>query len=183
MKLFKKLMVALSVLLVIGMLAACSDGSKSKSATREGWDIYYNGQSILGEPEEDEKPMTWEDVQMGITMYGLTEGTDYSVNQSSQILTLTKSGYDKMEAMENAVDDLMNGEDSSDTYSVTYSAGEPPEEMTENEFKAYTLMFGLTAGTDYTKDTSAKTITLTASGAAKIEAFYGSLGADEDDED
>ena len=179
MKLFKKLMVALSVLLVIGMLAACSDGSKSKSATREGWDIYYNEQSILGEPEEDDEPMTWEDVQMGITMYGLTEGTDYSVNQSSQILTLTKSGYDKMEAMENAMENAMSqlGDDddidSSSVYTVKYN-GTTVTTVPEALLPMYALI--LEEDTDYTINESTKTITLTAAGYAKMKDY-------EDDED
>lgn len=176
MKLFKKLMVALSVLLVIGMLAACSDGSKSKSATREGWDIYYNGQSILGEPEEDDEPMTWKDVQMGITMYGLTEGTDYSVNQSSQILTLTKSGYDKIEAMDNAMSQLGDDDDTdpSSVYTVKYK-GATLTTVPEALLPTYALI--LEEDTDYTIDESTKTITLTDAGYAKMG------GDDEDDED
>ncbi len=176
MKLFKKLMVALSVLLVIGMLAACSDGSKSKTATREGWDIYYNGQSILGEPEEDDEPMTWEDVQRGITMYGLTEGTDYSVNQSSQILTLTKSGYDKIEAIDNAMSQLGDDDDtdSSSVYTVKYK-GSTLTTIPEALLPTYALI--LEEDTDYTIDESTKTITLTDAGYAKMG------GDDEDDED
>ena len=124
--------------------------------------------------------MTWEEVQKGITMYGLTEGTDYSVNQSSQILTLTKSGYDKMEATEKAMENAMSqlGDDddidSSSVYTVKYN-GKTVTTVPEALLPMYALI--LEEDTDYTIDESTKTITLTDEGYAKMG------GDDEDDED
>ena len=118
--------------------------------------------------------MTWEDVQMGITMYGLTEGTDYSVNQSSQILTLTKSGHDKMEAMDNAMENAMSqlGDDDdidlSSAYTVKYN-GKTVTTVPEALLPMYALI--LEEDTDYTIDESTKTITLTDAGYAIMKDY------------
>lgn len=199
MKLFKKLMVALSVLLVIGMLAACSDGNKddgddantktntvndggnSSNNTSDGYKIVYNGKILVSEDGEDEdEPMSWEEAQAMIKAMKLEETTDYTVNHTTKTITLTKSGYDKGEAMEKAMENAMSqlGDDDdidlSSVYTVKYN-GKTVTTVPEALLPMYALM--LEEDTDYTIDESTKTITLTDAGYEKMS------GDDEDDED
>ncbi len=194
MKLFKKLIVALSVLLVVGMLAACSDGNSNSgggnggggktntvnnggntnNSSTDGYKVVYNGETIY--PEEEGDPLMSETaVQNSISMYGLTETTDYSIDQSTKTVILTKSGYDKMKEMEDLLELIMNGSEEDimnaiTMYTIMYH-GEEVTEIPEILLPRYKSI--LEEGEDYTINDSTKTITLTDKGMAKMEQMAG----------
>ena len=148
MKLFKKLMVALSVLCLVGMLAACGGGAGGTSAN-DKWTIVYSGEVYADD-------LTWADVQEGIDAMDLVSPDDYTVNQGTKTVTLTASGYAKVEAFENEM--------KSDMYTVIYGENVLAT-IPAAAIPYYEAM--LIEGEDYTINESTKTITLTASGMAK----------------
>lgn len=90
-------------------------------------------------------------------MIGLNKTTDYTIDIDTLTITVTESGMEKIQDA---------------TWTISY----PDEgfEVTELEFMLLDFYesFGLVDG-DYTKDDAAKTITLTDSGWAKVQAAMG----------
>ena len=90
-------------------------------------------------------------------MLGLNKTTDYTIDIDTLTITVTESGMEKIQDA---------------TWTISY----PDEgfETTELEFMLLDFyeFFGLVDG-DYTKDDAAKTITLTDSGWAKVQAAMG----------
>ena len=156
MKLFKKLMVALSVLCLVGMLAACSDGNSDNNGggSGGGWVIMYDG-------EVYQDGLTYDDIQEGIEWMNLETPADYTINQSTKTVTLTDAGYAKVEAFEEA----MEGEE----YSIVYD-GE--ELMKLPAYVVANMGEFLEVGTDYTINESTKTITLTDEGFEKASVLF-----------
>ena len=161
MKLFKKLMVALSVLCLVGMLAACSDGNSNNNGggSGGGWVIMYDGEVYLD-------GLTYDDIQEGIEWMNLETPADYTINQSAKTLTLTDDGYAKVEAFEeNEMSENGEGNTTGDTYAVMYR-GKKVMDIPAAAVSYYQLL--LIEGTDYTVNESTKTITLTDAGMAKM---------------
>jgi len=154
MKLIKKLMLALSVLLVVGMLAACSDGAGDDDKKSDTWTIMYNGTVYADD-------LDYEDIQSGIQYMNLETPDDYSINESTKTVTLTDAGYAKVEAFEEA----MEGEE----YSIVYD-GE--EIMTLPAYVVASMGEFLEVDTDYTINESTKTITLTDEGYEKASVLF-----------
>lgn len=95
----------------------------------------------------------------------LTEGTDYTLLANKRIILLTKAGYDKIAK---GISSGNDGEQSKITYkdSNTEMTMTVPAKYLDSALNQY----GLTEGTDYTKDSSGKNATLTKSGYDKIQA-------------
>ena len=151
MKLFKKMMIALSVLCFVGMLAACSNGNSNNNGggSGGGWVIMYDGEVYLD-------GLTYDDIQEGIEGMNLETPADYTINQSPKTLTLTAAGYAKVEAFEEAME--------AEEYSIVDNGTEIVK------LPAYVVAsMGelLEEGTDYTINESTKTVTLTESGYTK----------------
>lgn len=90
-------------------------------------------------------------------MIGLNKTTDYTIDIDTLTITVTESGMEKIQDA---------------TWTISYPDG--GFEATELEFMLLDFYesFGLVDG-DYTKDDAAKTITLTDSGWAKVQAAIG----------
>ena len=95
----------------------------------------------------------------------LEKGTDYTLAANNRIILLTKAGYEKIAKGSSSGND---GEQSKITYkdSNTEMTMTVPAEYLDSTLNHY----GLTEGTDYTKDSSGKNATLTKSGYDKIQA-------------
>ena len=86
MKLFKKLIVALSVLLVVGMLAACSDGNSNSGGDNEG---------ITGDYTLTYGTITMvENISLSYIQSSGLSSSDYTV--SGKTINLTEAGFNKM---------------------------------------------------------------------------------------
>ena len=149
MKLMKKLMLALSVLLVVGMLAACSGGAGDDDKKSDTWTIMYNGRVYVDDLDDEE-------LQSGIQYMDLKTPADYTINQSTKTVTLTDAGYAKVRAFEEAIE----GEE----YSIVYNG---TEIVKLPAIVVASIGELLEEGTDYTINESTKTITLTESGYTK----------------
>ncbi|MBR4790896.1 MAG: hypothetical protein IK024_08420 [Treponema sp.] len=153
MKLFKKLILSLCALMLLGMLASCGGGAGGGEPSGDGYKVVYHGQIVNNDLDEDE-------MNMYISCCQLVEGTDYSINQSTKTITLTDSGKTKIDAYESA---LVSGE----LYDIKYNGGTLVQ-IPEGMLDMFLTNMNLVQNTDYTRDDSAHTITLTASGFEKL---------------
>lgn len=108
------------------------------------------------------------------TQYGLVEGTDYSINNDSKIITLTDSGFAKISAGSGSGSDSGSGTDAGDTedtetYYSVYHGTETIETLPESELQTFKTYF--TADEDYTIDNDSKKITLTDAGYKKYQNY------------
>lgn len=169
-KMIKKLVTALCLLAVVGMLAACSSPSSSSSDSdpvKEDYvyEFIYKGKTVA-------TGMTGKQVLEIIKEYGLKEGKDYKVDNDKKTVTFTDSGYEKATKAnqggsngkgDNAVDDCFVKCD-----------GIIINKMPQAYFDNIGKMFDIPA--DGTLSADKKTFTLTDAGLEK----YINLVADDD---
>lgn len=163
MKLFKKLMVALSVLLVIGMLAACSDGNKSDGGDENGaYTLKYDGITIT------------EGINISdMSTKGGFSSSEYSV--SGTTITLNDAGFNKM--LELFSDEAEDGESFTVIAIVVYDN----EMLMPLDKEMFDMAAdSLTEGTDYTLEKGGKIVKLTDTGYQNGGAFFGSYFDDEE---
>ena len=156
MKLFKKLILALSMLLLLGMITSCGGGAGAgggPSSSGDGYKVVYNGEIIADDLDEV-------DLQMYVTCCGLVEYTDYSIDESTKTITLTATGKTKVDAFENAMT-------SGVVYTINYN-GLTLTQIPEGMLSYFLSDLGLESDTDYTIDDTEHTVTLTESGFAKL---------------
>ena len=154
MKLFKKLILAISMLLLLGMITSCGGGAGGEpSSSGDGYKVVYNGEIIADDLDEVE-------IQMYVTYCGLVEYTDYSIDQSTKTITLTATGKTKVDNFENAMT-------SGVVYTIKYNGGTLTQ-IPEGMLSSFLNSLGLVSGTDYTKDDTEHTVTLTDSGFEKL---------------
>ena len=182
-KLFKKVSVAVSVLMIAGMLAACSSpsggSSGSGSGSGDGTGTENNGKTPA-EQGTGETGNTGEDEEGITAKYGdiifvegmplknktafeksFTSGTDYSV--SGNVYTFTSSGLDKYiqlmgQAMKPAV---------SNPVAIVVYKNNAMMVLNQEQFAAYGSK--LTEGTDYTLAANNRIILLTKAGYDKMK--------------
>ncbi|MBR5032644.1 MAG: hypothetical protein IKX70_03175 [Treponema sp.] len=153
MKLFKKLILSLCALMLLGMITSCGGGAGGGEPSGDGYKVVYNGQILDDDLDIDE-------INMYIYCCQLEEDTDYSINHSTKTITLTASGKTKIDAYESA---MISGESYSFKYGDMTFMSIPAGLLT-----AYLSTMNLVSGTDYTRNDSEHTITLTDTGYAKI---------------
>ena len=173
MKLIKKLMAALSVLCLVGMLAACGGGAgggeNGGGGSGSSYTIVYGSDTLgfVDDEDFDEFSVFFEERQ------------DYTI--SGKTISLTTDGYTKftvIDTMMGAFED-QTSIDPSTCYTVVYD--EDGNGITEDDIvmmipsnilPGFTQMLGLTTPNDYSVDEANKTITLTATGYQKGGTFY-----------
>ena len=181
--LFKKAATVLCALALVGMLAACSNGSSSSSSDNNGsgngsgsgsgteavgeYKVMYDGILIMDE-------VTEEDVPLMFAMF--TEGTDYTI--SGKTVTLTDSGFNKMFT-------VMKKDDGTPAVAIVVYKKRMIMPVTQAEYNMAASM--LEEGTDYTVTHDGKIIELTdagyTNGAALFAGHHGSGNDDDDDTD
>ena len=187
-KLFKKVSVAVSVLMIAGMLAACSSpsggsssGSGSGDGNGTGTGTENNGKTPAGQGTgETGNPSSEKTDEEGLTAkYGdiifvegmplknktaieksFTSGTDYSV--SGNVYTFTSSGLDKYIQL---MGQAMNPAVSNPVAIVVYKKNSMMA-VNQEQFAAYGSK--LTEGTDYKLEANNRIILLTKAGYEKI---------------
>lgn len=176
--LFKKAATVLCALALVGMLAACSNGSSSSSdnngsgngsgsAKKGEYKLMYDDILIMdGGTEEDASEM----------LSVFTEGTDYKI--SGKTMTLTDAGFTKFL--------VEMSEDKDDPYTaiIVYKK-EMKGPVTASELALLSQM-GFSTPADYTLTHNGKVIDLTDAGYAKGAALFGGShgsGNDDDDDD
>lgn len=176
MKLFKKLMAALLVLMIAGMLASCGGGN-SDSGGKGDWKIVYNGSTYIDD-------LTYADIQDGIEEMELVETTDYTIDQSAKTVTLTSSGYAKVEAYEEeyAQGGENGGVSGTGEWKMVYGGNTYANGLTWDAVQTGITSMSLVENTDYTINQSTKTVTLTDSGFAKLMGFDPEDMSEDDDE-
>ncbi len=161
--LFKKAATVLCALALVGMLAACSNGSSSSSdnngsgngsgsAKKGEYKLMYDDILIMdGGTEEDASEM--------LSMF--TEGTDYTI--TGKTMTLTNAGFTKFL--------VEMSEDKDDPYTaiIVYKK-EMLGPVTASELALLSLM-GFSTPADYTLTHNGKVIDLTDAGYAKAKAM------------
>ena len=177
MKLFKKLMAALLVLMIAGMLASCGGGN-SDSGGKGDWKIVYNGRTYIDD-------LTYADIQDGIEEMELVETTDYTIDQSAKTVTLTSSGYAKVEAYEEeyAQGGGNGGVSGTGEWKMEYDGFPLGTNMSWSQVQAALKGMKLIETTDYTINESTKTVTLKDAGFAKVMTSGGSDFDDESEDD
>ena len=187
MKLFKKLMVALSVLCLVGMLAACGggagggegNGGNPGGSTGSEYTIVYGDDNLGTIFDEDfaEFSMFFEERQ------------DYTLD--GKTIRLNTNGYTKFGVI-NTLFTMMEDPTSMDPstlYTVVYDengdGSNDPDEIVmmlpESILPGFVQMVGLSTPEDYTIDETNKLITLTASGYQKGGTFISMFPDEEDD--
>lgn len=91
-------------------------------------------------------------------MIGLEEKTDYTIDIEKLTITVTDSGMKKIQNV---------------TWTISYPEQNFEQTLLEFELPYMYEYYKLVEGTDYTKNDATKTVTLTASGWAKVEAAKG----------
>ncbi|MBO7583602.1 MAG: hypothetical protein J6T20_07405 [Treponema sp.] len=136
MKLFKKLILALSMLLLLGMITSCGGGAGGgPSSSGDGYKVVYNGSIIADDFDE-------EDIAMFTFYYNMQTPEDYSIDQSSKTITLTDDGMAKFY---NAMA----------SYTFVYE-GNPI--LTAPGMMLSLMLSGYAAGTDYIRNDTTHTI-------------------------
>ncbi len=138
MKLFKKLILALSMLLLLGMITSCGGGAGAgggPSSSGDGYKVVYNGSIIADDFDE-------EDIAMFTFYYNMQTPEDYSINQSSRTITLTDDGMAKFN---NAMA----------SYTFVYKG---KTILTAPGMMLSLMLSGYAAGTDYIRNDTTHTI-------------------------
>ena len=158
MKLFKKLMAALSVLMVIGMMAACGGGAGGGDGSGSGdsYSLKY-GTIVIYEDAIDDPS--------DLTEYGFSSPADFSV--SGKVITLTDAGFVKFLAS-------MEEEEGDSVVAIVAYNDQMIMPVTQDMYDFFAA--GLDEGTDYTLAANGKIVLLTDSGYQK----GGELSFDEE---
>ena len=136
MKLFKKLILAISMLLLLGMITSCGGGAGGEpSSSGDGYKVVYNGSIIADDLDE-------EDIAMFAFYYNMQTPDDYSIDQSSKTITLTDDGMAKFN---NAM------------ASYTFVYNDAPV-ITAPGMMLSLMLSGYVAGTDYIRNDTTHTI-------------------------
>ena len=129
------------------------------------WTILYD---IPDSDEDFSLKMPEEEFEAAVENFGFVEA-DYTINEATKTVTLTDSGWAKVQAAMGGGSG--SGEITSETWTVLGPEGNTL--MTFNsldEAAAFATENGLNSGDDYTMDYEAQTITLTEEGLAKVSA-------------
>lgn len=161
MKLFKKLIVALSVLLVVGMLAACSDGNSNSGGSNGGntgaYTLKYGSTTLAQEVEPSDMAI---DISSGSNEY-------YSV--SGKTITFTDKGLDELLGFMTEMYAEAGAEE--EVVAIAVAGGQIVSPLSQEMIDLATEE--LTLGTDYSLEANGKIIILTNSGYQKAEALFG----------
>ena len=149
MKLFKKLMAALSVLMVIGMMAACGGGAGGGdgSGSEDSYSVKY-GTVIISE-NEGANPAD-------LTEHGYSSPADFTV--SGKVITLTDAGFAKL---------LVSMEEAMGEPVVAIVVYDNQIFMPATQDIYVFFAASLDEGTDYTLAANGKIVILTDSGYQK----------------
>ena len=139
MKLFKKLILAISMLLLLGMITSCggSGAGGGPSSSGDGYKVVYSG-SIIAEDIDEE------DIAMFTSFYNMQTPGDYSIDHSSKTITLTDDGMAKFN---NAMA----------SYTFVYDGNTI---LTAPGMMLPFLLYGLEYEEDYTQNDTTHTITI-----------------------
>ena len=146
MKLFKKLILSLCALMLLGMLASCGGGAGGGEPSGDGYKVVYNGTIVMDDLDE-------EDIAMFQLFYNMQSPEDYSIDQGTKTITLTSDGMAKFN---NAFE----------TYTFVYNNGTI---LTTQGMMLPLVLYGYTEDTDYERDDTQHIITV------KSEGLYNSI--------
>lgn len=152
MKLFKKLMAALSVLMVIGMMAACGGGAGGGDGSGSGDSYSVKYGTIIISENEGANPAY-------LTDAGFSSPADFTV--SGKVITFTDAGLDKLLAGMSEGD----GEEAYEAVAIVVYNNNILTPITQDLFDYYAD--NLEEGTDYTLAANGKIVILTDSGYQK----------------
>lgn len=147
-----------------------SGSSSSNNNTQQGgtdsedlWKVVYNGTTLDYDLTEDD---LWECVDM----YGLEEG-DFTVDLSTNTVTLEPSGFAKVEAYE----EEGGGNSSEETYYTVFTEDGEYDEWPASDVARMIAAAGLELDTDYFIDEEYKEIYLTDEGFDKVLDYKATL--------
>ena len=146
MKLFKKLILSLCALMLLGMLASCGGGAGGGEPSGDGYKVVYNGTIVMDDLDE-------EDIAMFQLFYNMQSPEDYSIDQGTKTITLTSDGMAKFN---NAFE----------TYTFVYNN---ETILTTQGMMLPLVLYGYTEDTDYERDDTQHIITV------KSEGLYNSI--------
>ena len=193
MKLMKKLMAALSVLCLVGMLAACGGGAGGGEGADGGKD---NGGNPGGSTGSEYTVVYGDDTLVTLTEEGFEEFSLFFVRMQDYTLDgktirLKTDGYTKYTVIDTLATMMEDPTsiDYSKCYTVIYDKNgdgnndldEIVMMLPESILPGFEQMLGLSTPADYTIDEESKTITLTASGYQKGGTLISMLPDEEDD--
>lgn len=135
------------------------------------WTILYD---IPDSDEDFSWKMPEEELEAAVEDFGFEEG-DFTQDDATKIITLTASGYEKVQAaMGGGSEEEGSGEVTGETWTVLNPAGDFLESFDSLEAaQAYAEENGLTFGDDFTMNNENYTITLTDAGWDKVQAAMG----------
>ncbi|MBR6340979.1 MAG: hypothetical protein IKR64_03670 [Treponema sp.] len=142
-------MVALSVLMVIGMMAACGGGAGGGDGSGSGdsYSLKYGNIVIYEDAFDDPSDLT---------EYGFSSSTDFSV--SGKVITLNDAGFEKFLA-------IMEEEEGNPVVAIVTYNDQMIMPVTQDMFDFFAA--GLDEGTDYTLAANGKIVQLTDDGYQK----------------
>lgn len=157
MKLFKKLMTALSVLMVVGMMAACGGGAGGGDGSGSGDSYSVKYGNIIISENEGANPAA-------LTEHGFSSPADFTV--SGKVITLTDAGLDKLLAGMSEAD----GEEVYEAVAIVVYNNNILIPVTQDMFDMFAA--GLEEDTDYTLAANGKIVILTDSGYLKGDQLF-----------
>lgn len=143
-------------------LVTCTKGDKSLF---DVWTVYYD--------EEEQMKDFFYEFEDYVEL--LVEGDDYSKDETTKTITLTASGYEKVQA---AMGGGSGGDDSGEVTGETWTILNPAGDFLESfesleAANEYATENGLVLNVDYTVDYENQIITLTEAGWEKVQAAMG----------
>ena len=133
------------------------------------WTILYD---IPDSDEDFSLKMPEEEFEAAVENFGFVEA-DYTINEATKTVTLTDSGWAKVQALMGGGSGEEGGEVTSETWTVMYNG------ITVDTFEsleaagAFASNIGLVENVDYTVNNETQTITLTDAGWIKVQAMGG----------
>ena len=133
------------------------------------WTILYD---IPDSDEDFSWKMPEEELEAAVENSGFVEA-DYTKDDATKTITLTASGYEKVQALMGGGSGEEGGEVTSETWTVMYNG------ITVDTFEsleaagAFASNIGLVENVDYTVNNETQTITLTDAGWIKVQAMGG----------
>ena len=140
------------------------------------WTILYD----IPESDEDfSLKMPEEELEFAVEYFGFVEA-DYTKDDATKTITLTASGWEKVEAVMGggSEDEEGSGEVTSETWTVMYSGVTVQTFSSFEEAEIFASSIGLEEDVDYTVDYETQIITLTDAGAEKVGMGGDTEGGD-----
>ena len=128
--------------------------------------------TILYADEDFSLKMPEEELEAAVEKYGFVDG-DFTKDDATKTITLTASGYEKVQALMGGGSGEEGGGVTSETWTVMYNG------ITVDTFEsleaagAFASNIGLVENVDYTVNNETQTITLTDAGWIKVQAMGG----------